>query len=153
MHTLYLYHFVELYVVGSTRLALAMEVSLPVSSSTCTSLSSSLPSCSTSGSLRLCIATITGLLLALLVGLFLTPNNYSQVTEDLEVEVEGEDDPLLARGHVSEYPDQREGETVVVDCSTPSCTHSCSSADYFSAAERLATNRSNTAEDQRTGIW
>ena len=38
-----------------------------------------------------------------------TPSNSSQVTEDLEVEVEGEDDPLLARGPGSEYPDQQEG--------------------------------------------
>ena len=38
-----------------------------------------------------------------------TPSDSSHVTEDLEVEVEGEDDPLLARGPVSEYPDQQEG--------------------------------------------
>ena len=41
---------------------------------------------------------------------------------DLEVEVEGENDPLLAREPVSEYPDQQEGEmvqSVVVDCTLP----------------------------------
>ena len=72
-----------------------------------------------------------------------TPSNSSQVTEDLEVEVEGEDDPLLARGPVSEYPDQQERGNGPVGSGlhpsgTPSRephTHSCSSAGYFSAAE------------------
>ena len=34
-----------------------------------------------------------------------TPSNSVQVTEDLEVEEEGGDNPVLARGPVSEYPD------------------------------------------------
>ena len=39
-----------------------------------------------------------------------TPSSNSlQDTEDLEVEAEGVDDPLLARGSVSEYPDPQEG--------------------------------------------
>ena len=39
-----------------------------------------------------------------------TPSSNSlQDTEDLEVEEEGVDDPLLARGPVSEYPDPQEG--------------------------------------------
>ena len=38
-----------------------------------------------------------------------TPSNSVQLTEDLDVEGEGKDDPLPARGLVSEYPDRQEG--------------------------------------------
>ena len=38
----------------------------------------------------------------------ISSSNSLQVTEDLEAEVEGVDDPLLTRGLVSEYPDLQE---------------------------------------------
>ena len=51
--------------------------------------------------------------------------------------MEGEDDPLLARGHVSEYPDQQEGETVVVDCSLPVLPHAHTPAALQATSQQL----------------